>query len=232
MEICNIKGIQTESPLDLAGKHGAVAINAIYAATRQIFDKGLTPILLGGEHTISIGAIRAAFEKFPDLHVIHVDAHADLRETYEGNAYSHACVMKRVHDLGVPIHSVGVRALSVEESVFIRDKKIHVLFDTQRQQQKEWVPDFLDRVPRNAPIYLSIDVDGLDPAMIPHTGTPVPGGLSWYEILELCRNITQRFNLKGFDVVELSPNEASHASDFLAAKLIYKIISYNEYDQN
>lgn len=227
-EICNMKGIETISPLDIDNEEGEGAIQKINLATSEVLTRGLVPILIGGEHSISLGSVGALKEKYPELHIIHVDAHADLRESYEGSQYSHASVMKRIFDLGVHIHSVGIRALSKEEAALIRKNNIHVLFDYQRRHEDNWVSPFLDKIPANVPIYLTIDVDGLNPSIMPHTGTPVPGGLGWNEILELCRELTQRFQLVGFDVVEFAPQKNNHAPAFLLAQLIYKIISYNE----
>jgi agmatinase len=228
METCNLIGIHTGASVELGSRVGEEAITCIHERIRNLIKGDLIPIILGGEHSISFGVVKAMIERYPELHVIHVDAHADLRDSYDDNPYSHACVMRRIYDLGVPIHSVGIRALCHEEASLIRKEKINVMFEHMRCKDTNWIENLLDKIPPKAPVYFTIDVDGLSPAIMPHTGTPVPGGLDWNEILALSRAVTQKFQLVGFDIVELAPNEHSKASDFLCAQLIYKIISYNE----
>lgn len=225
---CKIRKIMTYPQLDLNQEEGDSAALIIKESIRGIMQRGEIPILLGGEHTVSIGAVEACLEAYPELHIVQIDAHADLRDSYQNCRYSHACVMRRIFEMGVPIHATGIRTISEEEAALIKEHKLHILFDHKRRDSPDWISEFIERIPVDAPVYLTIDVDGLDPAIMPSTGTPVPGGLSWAEVLGLVMQLIQRCRLVGFDVVELAPRPENHAPDFLCAQLIYKIIAYNE----
>lgn len=221
-------GIATRPSIDVAGLSGMELRDLLKDRTAAELSEGRVPVILGGEHTVSIGPIEASLAKYPDLHIVHVDAHSDLRLSYQDNPYSHASVMRRVCEMKVPLHSVGIRAQCREEADFIKQQGLHILFEHTRRSDPQWCEAFLEQVPAEAPVYFSIDLDGLDPAIMPSTGTPVPGGLSWPDILKLSRALTKRCRLVAFDVVELAPQGHNHAPDFLAAQLIYKIICYNE----
>ncbi len=180
------------------------------------------PITLGGEHSISLAPIRALKSLGVDFGVVQFDAHADLRDSYQGNPFSHACVMKRVRDLGVPIFQVGVRSLCVEE-VETREAA-SISFLDAKEIASSGLPETL--LPASFPqnIYLSFDVDGLDPSIMPSTGTPEPGGLDWYTAIEGIEKAIHGRTVVGADVVELAPSESHHASDFTASKLVYTIM--------
>lgn len=187
------------------------------ARVKLVIDKILKdkkfPLMLGGEHSITLGAVQAFKEKFSDFSVLQIDAHADLREEFEGTKYSHACVMRRVRDLGIPVTQVGIRSISEGEEVkdifFAPELPVDKIISTLKES-----------------VYLTVDLDGLDPSIMPSTGTPVPGGLNWFELLSLVKQLAQRRKIIGADVVELCPLPTLHAPNFLAAKLVYKIISY------
>lgn len=180
--------------------------------------------LLGGEHSLSVGAVRAYRERYPQLSVLHLDAHADLRDAYEETPYSHACALRRIVE-HVPAVHVGIRSLSQEEMRFIRQRGLPVIFAREVFQGKDWHQRVLSHL--SPEVYLTIDLDVLDPSIMPSVGTPEPGGLLWYPVLELIREVTQQKQIVGFDVVELAPLPGLVAPDFLAAKLVYKIIGYS-----
>ena len=228
IEVSRQIGIDTLATLPLSDIEGETAIKIIQQSVEPLLERGLIPISLGGEHTISLGIIRPLIAVYPHLQIVQIDAHTDLRNEYKGNPFSHACVMRRVHELGASIHALGIRAQCREEAEFAANNAIHVTYDHERRTNPDWLNSFVSQLNPDIPIYLTIDCDGFDPAVLPHTGTPVPGGLNWADMMALCRTLTQRFKLVGFDVVELAPNEYSQASDFLCAQLIYKVISYNE----
>ena len=179
------------------------------------------PVILGGEHSITPYAVKALAEKHKDLSVLQLDAHADLRDSYKGNKNNHACVMRRVLEI-CPAVQVGVRSISAEEWEWAKQggqlKKIHFA------EKLELVDKIEDQLSKN--VYLTIDVDVFDPAVIPSTGTPEPGGLFWQEVLDILKGVCAARNVVGFDVVELAPRRGENAPDFTIAKLIYKLIGY------
>jgi len=181
------------------------------------------PGLLGGEHSISIGAIEAFAEKYPNLSVLQIDAHADLREIYNGSPYNHACVMRRAQEVANVVQ-VGIRNVCVEEKNNIIPENIFYAHDIQGKT--DWMQKAIDRLTEN--VYLTIDLDGFDPSIVPATGTPLPGGLLWYETLQFLELLFKSKKVVGFDVVELCPQNDNKTSDVLAAVLVYKIISFME----
>ncbi len=199
------------------------ALSALRERLRPHLEAGRFPVVLGGEHTVSLAPIELLLERYPGLVVVQLDAHADLRARYQGTLYSHACVMRRAYELGARIISLGVRALSREEHLFAQREGIPLIWARMLKEDREGVFVFLENAFKDSPVYVSIDLDGLDPAEIPGVGTPEPGGLSWYETLDLLR-LLARFQVVGFDVVELLPKDERSA--FAAAKLTYKFLSY------
>jgi agmatinase len=186
-------------------------------------DLGAIPVILGGEHSITFAPVSACREKYGKIGVIQFDAHADLRKTYEGSPYSHACVMRRIVDeLQLPIFQVGLRGISLEENRFIAEHRIPGLSAEEavvKQVSKLRLPDdFPERV------YITIDVDGLDPSIMPATGTPVPGGLGWYQLMGMLKSIAAQRTIVGFDVVELAPISGLHYCEFTAARLVYALM--------
>jgi len=199
-------------------------IEAVYLAVKKEISSNKFVAMLGGEHSITAGAVKAFKEKFPDLSVLHIDAHADLREEYEGSKYNHACVMMRIFEMKVPFVQVGIRSLCDEEAEFIRNKKIKTFFAHDIHAGRKWIGDAISSLSKN--VYITFDVDCLDPSIMPATGTPEPGGLGWYDALELLKTAAGSKNIVGFDIVELAPIKGLHFPDFTAAKLASKIIGY------
>jgi agmatinase len=189
----------------------------------ELFAREKFVVALGGEHSITPPLVAAAAAKHRGVHVLQIDAHADLRDIYMGTRHNHACAMRRTLD-HASITQVGIRSLSTEEAEAIPRLRTTIFYDSVMRRDPAWV----DRVVESLgdPVYITIDVDGMDPAIMPATGTPEPGGLSWYEMLELLRATVERREVVGCDVVELSPLPGVIAPNFLCAKLIYKILTY------
>ena len=198
-------------------------IEKVRRACREFIEKDKIVALLGGEHSLSLGAVKAYREKYGDLSVLQLDAHGDLRDRYQGSPFNHSCVMRRVDEV-CPIVPVGVRNLSREEFDFIRERKLQPIYAEQIDDKGDWIEKCLERLSEN--VYLTVDMDVFDPSIIPAVGTPEPGGLSWQQVLSLLKRVVAEKNLVGFDVVELSPIPGNQTSDFIAASLIYKIIGY------
>jgi agmatinase len=215
-------GIFTHKPVDCRGKD-LNALKNIEHSAAEIFSMGKIPVILGGEHTVSYGSIIAAKNFFNDMGVIHFDAHADLRDEYEGTKFSHACVMRRVHEKGIPIIQIGTRSFSIEEKNY-RDRHREIICYNAPDiyKDKKFTIEFPDSFPEN--IYISVDVDAFDPSVIPHTGTPVPGGLLWYDFFLFIDSIPMHKKIIGFDIVELAPANISSVSDFAAAQLAYNLM--------
>ncbi len=218
-------GIYTTDPVDCNGDAKTV-IDAIQKAVTQILSYGdKFPLLLGGEHTVTNGAIRALHETGEPFGIVQFDAHADLRNTYEGSKYSHACVMKRAVDLGIPVFQLGVRALSLEEVEVRKNNPSLISYIDGYELGTQGIPAgrlLPEDFPEN--VYVTIDVDGLDPSIMPATGTPVPGGIGWYDMQQLLRKIADERTVIGADIVELAPIENYHAADFTAAQLVYDLM--------
>lgn len=184
-------------------------------------------IVIGGEHSISIGSIRAHAACYEDLTVLQLDAHSDLREEYNRSKYNHACVMARAKEL-CPIVQVGIRSMDYSEKQFMN--KENVFFAKDICNERDWIEDVISQLSEK--VYITIDLDVFDPSIMPSTGTPEPGGLLWYDLLELLKSVFEERDVVGFDVTELCPNPRNKAPDFLAAKLIYKLLSYKFGGQN
>lgn len=217
-------GIYTLQELNFEGIEGLSAIELIEKTASEIVDAGKFPLGLGGEHTVTIGLVKAVHKKYPDLHIVHLDAHADMRAEYGGTPWSHACVMRRLFEMGLPYTSIGIRELCMEEYESIKPRKKNYFFAHEIAKNNNWIAEALKTI--SGPIYLTVDVDVFDCALIPHTGTPSPGGLGWYQVAAFIRALMENNEIVGADVVELAPNTQSHASDFAIAKLVYKIIGY------
>jgi agmatinase len=179
--------------------------------------------MLGGEHTISIAGVRAYTMRYPELSVLCIDAHPDLRDQYEGSKYNHACTIRRISEM-VPTVLIGVRTCSEEEYPFTSSKEIRTFFTHLHRNIKEFAPRILTSLTQN--VYISIDVDGFDPSWMPAVGTPVPGGLMWYETLDILRAVIQNKNVVGVDIVELSPINGNVVSEFTIAKLCYRLMGF------
>jgi len=189
----------------------------------EIVNRGKFPLILGGEHSITPAVVAAVAAKYPGLSVLQIDAHADLRDSFMGTPHNHACAMRRTLDFA-PITQVGIRSLSTEEAAAAPNLKTKIFYDYHMRDDPNWMDRVADSLTDT--VYITIDVDGFDPAIMPATGTPEPGGLSWYEGLRLLRKVIERRHVVGCDIVELSPMPGNVAPNFLCAKLIYKILSY------
>lgn len=194
----------------------------VYARVRQHIDAGKFVVTLGGEHSIAYGAAKAHIEAYDQLSILHFDAHTDRREEFEGDTFSHACTLRRISELNDDIISVGIRSLDSEELQYLDRSK--VFFAENIYNSQAWIDKMVGLLKPN--VYITFDLDVFDPAIMPSTGTPEPGGLHWYPVLEALRAVSRRRNIVGCDVVELSPNDENKGPDFLAAKLIYKLLAY------
>lgn len=198
-------------------------VGVVYKHIKGLLDGNKFIVTLGGEHSITIGIVKAFKEKYADLSVLQIDAHSDLREDFEGTKYSHACTMKRVLEL-CPIVPVGIRSLSYEESEFIKEKKLKVFWAKEIIKNDKWFDETISKLTKN--VYITIDLDAFDPSIMPSVGTPEPGGLNYYQMLRFLKRVCNERNVVGFDVVELCPNPSNVAPDFAAARIIYKLIGY------
>lgn len=214
-------GIYTAPTVNCRGSAVEV-LDRIQNATRGALNLDKCPILLGGEHALTLAPARACGELDIPFGIVQFDAHADLRYAYQGNLYSHASVMERCSALGIPIYQVGVRALCKEEADYrVKHQMPHL--DAAELYRKGYSDSLLpDDFPEH--IYVTFDVDGLDPSIMPSTGTPVPGGLNWYQAVEGLERALKGRKLLGADFVELAPRPGQHAPDFLVANLIYKFM--------
>jgi agmatinase len=202
----------------------AEAMAELQAEARGHMEAGKFLVTLGGEHSLSQAPVKAAHDVHGEIGVVQFDAHADLREEFEGTRYSHASVMKRIVDAGIPTLAVGIRSLSSPEAAVIRDKALPVIWAHQLERAAELFPKRLHELPEK--IYLTFDIDYFDPSLVPATGTPEPGGGLWYPTLYLLRHLFQTKTVVAMDLIELAPLGQQPASDFLAAKLIYKCLGY------
>jgi agmatinase len=221
-EPCRL-GIHTDPPVDARGRPEAVLAGVERATARALACGGL-PVVLGGEHTVTVGAVRALRAAGLDFGVVQFDAHADLRDSYEGSAYSHACAMRRVLDLGVPVYAVAVRAISPPEIAFRRERGL-AYADAETIATRGLTAV---RLPRGFPrcVYVSFDVDALDSSLMPATGTPEPGGLTWWQTMDALRRVTAARTVVGLDAVELAPMPGLHAPDFVVARLVYNMMGF------
>lgn len=218
-------GICTLDPLDFAGAVDGAAVSLVERHTARLLADGKFPVMLGAEHTVTLGAVRAVRAAYPRAGVLQIDAHSDLRAEYNGNRYSHASVMARVHELGVPLVQVGIRAQCREEAELARSAgTIHTIYahDLKARPTAEWVAEAVSKLPED--VYVTIDADGFDPAVVPAVGTAEPNGLTWGEGVAVLRAVCGSRRVVGFDVVEVAPSPHSTVSEYTLAKLAYKLI--------
>jgi agmatinase len=214
-------GIHTLPELEPTAEGPDAMVQRVERAVDWILSQKKTPIMLGGEHSLTGGAVRAAKRHFERLSVLHIDAHADMRDTYLDSPHSHACVMRRVREI-VPAASAGIRSLSEEEAEHLRAHPAPIWSTRQLRALGGRFDPILDALTEH--VYVTFDVDGFDPSIMPATGTPEPGGLDWYEAVDLLRAVAERRRIVGCDVVELAPIPGQVASDFIAARLVYRLI--------
>lgn len=213
-------GIFTDAPVTENASPKSM-VDAVRGRVERHLADGRFVGVIGGEHSVSIGAIEAHANRFEDLTVLQLDAHGDLRDEYDGSPYNHACVMARARQR-CPIAQVGIRSMCHEEKDCMDPGR--ALFCDMPGRRDDWPEKVVSML--SARVYLTLDLDVFDPAIMPSTGTPEPGGLGWYEVLQILKRVIERRELVGFDIVELRPNPANPAPDFLAAKLVYKILTY------
>ncbi len=218
-EVCE-KGIFTEKEVKASSPE--LMIKKVYEKVKDLLNDKKFVVVLGGEHSVSIGAVKACSKSFNNMSVLHLDAHSDMRDCYEGTKYSHACAMARAKEITKNIISVGIRSMDSSELGNIDKNKI--FYAEKLHDSNDWIKKVVGKLSEN--VYVSIDLDVFDPGIMPSTGTPEPGGLDWYQVIKLLRSVAESKNIVGFDVVELCPSENNKAPDFLAAKLIYKLLSY------
>jgi agmatinase len=212
-------GILTDPPVSEDSSPEAM-VQAVEERVVAHFRAERFPVVLGGEHSVAVGAMRAAAAHHGPLSILQLDAHADLREEYEGSRYNHACVMARARELA-PVVQVGIRSMDAAEAGGLDPRRM--FYAERLQGRRGWEREVVRRL--SGKVYLTVDLDVLDPSLMPSTGTPEPGGLGWYEVLALASRLCRQRELVGFDVVELAPS-ANRAPDFLAAKLVYKLLAY------
>jgi agmatinase len=202
-----------DSPEEMVGE--------VEKTTAKFIQDGKFVTLFGGEHSISIGSIRAFSKAFEDLTILQIDAHADLRAEYEGTPYNHACAVYEASQRDNLIQ-VGIRSMDISEKEHMDPEKVY--WAHKIQKQGTWMDKAISQMGEQ--VFITIDLDAFDPAIMPSTGTPEPGGMSWWQMDEFLRKVTERRQVVGFDIVELAPNKHNHGPDFLAAKLYYKLLSY------
>lgn len=216
----HLHGIHTIEPVTEKRSPEAL-VDAVYGKILFLLSQGKFPVVVGGNHTVSIGAARAFSEYFENLSILQLDAHLDLRQEYEGSAYNHACTVARIREFA-PVVQVGIRSMSREE-VSLSDRE-RIFFAHELYRDKTKYLKAIEELTEN--VYITIDLDVFDPSLIPSTGTPEPGGPDYFEIMHFLKNVVQKRNVVGFDVVELCPSPANKAPDFVAAKIIYQLLSY------
>ena len=194
---------------------------AVKKAVQDYLKSGKFVTLFGGEHSISIGSIAAFKEQYSDLSVLQIDAHSDLRPTFNGSACNHACALHEASKT-TNLVQVGIRSMDRVELPYVKQDNFFTMYKIRKQVN--WIAEVIERLGKN--VYITIDLDAFDPSIMPATGTPEPGGLFWYETLELLKEVMKSKNVVGFDIVELAPIEGATAPDFMAAKLYYKLLSY------
>ena len=201
-------------------------VNAVEKAADKYLKQNKFIVGLGGEHSVTTGFVRAYARHFDNLCVLQLDAHTDLRPEYQGSPYSHASVMSRVREI-CPFVQVGIRSMDIVEKPFLVDENLFLAEDIY--DNDDWMDDAVDQLTEN--VFITIDLDVFDPSIMPSTGTPEPGGLYWYQMIKFLRRVIEEKNVVGFDVVELAPVDDNKAPDFLAAKLVYKLLTYKFQDQ-
>jgi agmatinase len=198
-------------------------VREIRRVASELVSRDKFVFVLGGEHSITPAIVAAMADRHPGLSVLQIDAHADLRDSFMGTPHNHACAMRRTLEFARATQ-VGIRSLSLEEAAAAPTLPTEIFYDFNMRRHADWIDRVVDSLSET--VYITIDVDGFDPAIMPATGTPEPGGLSWYEALALLRRVIEQRTVVGCDIVELSPIAGHVAPNFLCAKLIYKILSY------
>lgn len=226
-ETCREAGICTLDAMTLGNYRDKNAVDKIAEETTSLIQEGKFVISLGAEHTVTAGFVKAHSSCYKDICVLQIDAHSDLRTEYHGNPYSHASVMSRIHDMNIPLVQVGIRAQCREEAELIRSSpSIRTFYAHYIRSAADWMEEAVNALDEN--VYITIDADGFDPSVIPAVGTAEPNGLFWMETLSFLKKVFMKKNVIGFDIVECAPVEGSILSEYTLAKLLYRMIGYNE----
>jgi len=216
----HLTGINTIDPI-FEKESPEKLVKAVYDKILSLLSDNKFPVIIGGNHTVSIGSIKAFSEIYDNLSVLQLDAHTDLRQEYEGSRFNHACAMARAKELA-PVVQVGIRSMSAEELPYADKERI--FYSHELYYDKKLYGRAIDLLTEN--VYLTIDLDVFDPSIMPSTGTPEPGGPEYLELLHFLRDVIRSRNVVGFDVVELCPSQLNKSPDFIAAKIIYQLLSY------
>lgn len=217
-------GVTTLEEIEIDPADIEAGMRRLEETVEAVAEKGIVPFTLGGEHSLTLAPVAALQRRFPALSVIQLDAHLDLRDSYQGTKLSHASVMRRIRDLGIPTVAVGIRSVSREEADYVHAEKAPVYLGREIREKGLPVDEIVERL--GNPVYITVDLDAFDPAYVPGVGTPEPGGLTWDEGLRLLRAVFERRQVVGMDLVELCPIPGQIVSDFFAAKLASKMIGY------
>ncbi|MCH8966656.1 MAG: agmatinase [Planctomycetes bacterium] len=221
---CHKAGIATLDPV-VPNASGPQAMHEdLFRIARRVVRDGKFLLSLGGDHSISAALVRAVMSRHKRLSVLQIDAHCDLRDSFQGSRYSHACVMRRIMELGASIVPVGIRTLSRQEHRFLKRERIEPITARECHMEDDWVDRVLNQL--SDTVYVTIDIDAFDPAFAPGTGTPEPGGLDWYQVTGLLRLVAAEKTIVGADIVEVMPIPGQVVTEYLAARLAYKLISY------
>jgi len=218
------RGIHTAEPVSGNDEPAERMVKTVESAVSRYLEMGKLVVTVGGEHSITFGAVAAHRRRHPSLTVVQLDAHADLRDEYEGSRHNHACVMRRIREMGIPTASAGIRSLSQEEADYLAREPAPIVSGRRVAEGPGWFDEVLSGTGEE--VYVTIDVDFFDPALVPGTGTPEPGGGDWYGTLAFLRALAEKRRIVGFDIMELAPLPSQPASDFLAAKLLYRLLGY------
>lgn len=218
--ICTLKELEINEKPELM-------VNIVRDTIKRLIDNKKFPVIIGGEHSITPGCVKAFAQKINDFSVLQLDAHADLRDKYEGSKYSHACPMRRVLEINKSLVQIGIRSLSPEEADFIKQNNMKIFWAKDISDNDKWFNEAISKLAKN--VYITLDLDVFDPSILSSTGTPEPGGLGYYQVLRFLKKVFEQKNVVGVDVVELCPNENNVSPDFTTAKVIYKMVGYKFY---
>jgi agmatinase len=216
----HLTGIHTVEPVT-EKESPEKLVSAVYKRVLSLLNDNKFPVIIGGNHTVPIGAVKAFAEYFDNLTILQLDAHSDLRQEYEGSVFNHACAMARAREFA-PIIQVGIRSMSKDELQYVDKERI--FYSHELYFDKSLYKKAIDKLTKN--VYITIDLDVFDPSLMPSTGTPEPGGPDYYEIMHFLRDVIRERNVVGFDLVELCPSTTNKSPDFIAAKIIYQLLSY------
>jgi agmatinase len=216
----HLTGIHTVEPVT-EKESPEKLVSAVYKRVLSLLNDNKFPVIIGGNHTVPIGAVKAFAEYFDNLTILQLDAHSDLRQEYEGSVFNHACAMARAREFA-PIIQVGIRSMSKDELQYVDKERI--FYSHELYYDKSLYKKAIDKLTKN--VYITIDLDVFDPSLMPSTGTPEPGGPDYYEIMHFLRDVIRERNVVGFDLVELCPSTTNKSPDFIAAKIIYQLLSY------